>query len=77
MVDLVLRKKGSRTEIVWCIEDMQNKIEGDNMIVIQHIPRECNAMAHAIAKIALACSDDCVWRESFPPQIMNVITQLV
>lgn len=77
VVDLVLHKRSSRTEIAWCIEDIQNKIEGDNMIVIQHIPRECNAMAHAIAKMALECSNDCVWTESFPPQIMNVITQLV
>lgn len=46
------------------------------MVAIQHIPRECNAVAHALTKIALASNDDCISRGSFPPQIKDVITLL-
>lgn len=38
VVELVLQKKSSRTEICWIIADIQNKMEGDNMTVIRHIP---------------------------------------
>lgn len=75
-VDLVSQKKSSRTEICWIIAKIQNKMKGDNMVAIQHIPRECNAAAHALAKIALASNDDCISRGSFPPQIKDVITLL-
>lgn len=74
VVDLVSQKESSRTEIYWIIAEIQNKMKGDNMVAIQHIPRECNAVALALTKIALASNDDCISRGSFPPQIIDVIT---
>lgn len=52
------------------------RLKKHNMIAIQHIPREYNAVAHALAKIVLASNDDCIWKEFFPPQIMVKISLL-
>lgn len=60
------------------IADIQNEMQrGENLFKIQHIPRECNAIAHALTKVAIASTDPCVWPDSFPPLIMSVITQLI
>lgn len=46
------------------------------MFKIQHIPKNCNAIAYALIKIAFASGDTCVWKGSFP-QIIYVFTKLI
>lgn len=49
----------------------------ENLFKIQHIPRDCNVMAHALAKIVVANGDTCIWQDSFAPQVLSIITQLI
>lgn len=75
VVDFVLHKKSSRTEIFWTIAEIQNKMKKlKDKAKIQHTPRDCNAIAHALAKMALVREDTCVWKGSFPSQIMSVFS---
>ncbi|KAK1568074.1 hypothetical protein Q3G72_020258 [Acer saccharum] len=36
---------------------------------VEHVPRNGNQAAHAIAKMALLLDEDRVWLEDFPPQV--------
>lgn len=78
VVNLVLHKKSNQTEICWIITDIQSEMQrGGNLFKFQHIPRENNVIAHNLAKMAVASGDSCIWRDSFPPQVMSVITHLI
>ena len=75
--DFVFHKQSSRTKIFWNIAEIQKKMNSLNsMAKIQHISRDCNAIAHALAKIALGNDKSCVWKGSFPPQIMCLFSKL-
>lgn len=75
VVDLVLHKKSSNTEICWIIDEIQSEmLSGGNLFKIQHIPRDSNVITHALAKIAVGSGETCIWRDNFPPQFMSVIT---
>ncbi|KAH9685475.1 reverse transcriptase domain-containing protein [Citrus sinensis] len=61
VVDFVLHNKSSRTEIYWTISEIQQKIQSFNsMVELQKIQRTCNAIAHTLAKTALANLESCV-----------------
>lgn len=55
VVDFVLHKKSIRNDFFWITTEIQNKMQRVNNIV-----RYCNAIARALAKIALSSEDNCV-----------------
>ncbi|KAH9671373.1 reverse transcriptase domain-containing protein [Citrus sinensis] len=67
VVDFVLHNKSSRTEICWTIYEIQQKMQSfNNMVELQKIQRMCNAIAHTLAKIALANRESCAWKGECP-----------
>ena len=49
VIDFVLHKKSSRTKIFWNIAEIQNKMNSLNdKAKIQHVPRDCSAIAHML-----------------------------
>lgn len=53
VMDLILSKKDNIMETSWIIADIQESIQRLNQFSIHHIPRECNVIAHSLAKKAL------------------------
>ena len=41
---------------------------------VQHVPRVCNKVAHNLAKLALTCEEEMLWRENFPSCILEDVT---
>ena len=66
VVDLVLNKKSTRTELYWVISDLQACIKRQQQISIQYTPRASNVIAHNLARLALEQSDVVLWVDNIP-----------
>lgn len=76
VVNFVLHKKSSKIEMCWTIVEIQNKMHrANNKVEIQQIPGDCNAIAHTLAKIALASGDNCIWKGYFSSHMMSVFSK--
>ena len=53
VVDLVLNRKSTRTEIFLIISEIQERIKRLQQAKIQYESRNCNGVAHSLAKAAL------------------------
>lgn len=70
VVDLVLSKKGTRTEIYWIVLEIQACLKRLQQSKIQYTSRNCNEMAHALAKTALDQANFVSWLENIPENFM-------
>ena len=75
VVELVLKRKSRLAEISWNIEEIQDCFKGQNMASILFVPRECNGMAHNLAKVALDCVDTVLWIGNCPVPAGDVFLQ--
>ena len=71
VVELSLNMKGSMSEIVWIIKDIQASLK------IQSKSRLCNAIAHSLAKVDLEHEYPVLWLEEFPIQIMLLFSKFI
>ncbi|KAH9781766.1 putative reverse transcriptase/RNA-dependent DNA polymerase [Citrus sinensis] len=76
VVQLVNNTKGSRSEIFWTILAIQNQMKIFQKVVVNHIPRHCNACAHYLAKIALGKISPCMWLGNIPAELYDFIKVL-
>ncbi|KAL9415133.1 hypothetical protein AB3S75_043414 [Citrus x aurantiifolia] len=77
VVELVLNRKGSMTEISWTVEEIKQRLMNHNTSSIQFAPRKCNAIAHSIAKVASDFENPVIWLEEFPIQIMMLFSKFI
>lgn len=47
------------------------------LVEIQQLLRDCNAIVHALARIILDSSENCVRKEVYPYHIMSVFSELI
>lgn len=47
------------------------------LVEIQQLLRDCNAIVHALARIILDSSQNCVRKEVYPYHIMSVFSKLI
>ncbi|KAE8022935.1 hypothetical protein FH972_008696 [Carpinus fangiana] len=40
---------------------------------VRHVPRHCNEVAHAIAKMAIQVNEECLWINNFPRGIADLV----
>ncbi|KAL9432935.1 hypothetical protein AB3S75_027865 [Citrus x aurantiifolia] len=64
-------------EICWAMEEIQACLKNQSRASIQFAPRNCNLVAHSLAKIALDFKSPVVWLEDFPVQIMLLLSKFV
>ncbi|KAH9658981.1 hypothetical protein KPL70_023688 [Citrus sinensis] len=76
VVQLVNNTKGSRSEIFWTILAIQNHMKNFQKVVVNHIPRHCNACAHYLAKIDLGKNSPCMWLGNIPAELYDVLKVL-
>ncbi|KAK9180484.1 hypothetical protein WN943_029693 [Citrus x changshan-huyou] len=76
VVQLVNNTKGSRTEIFWTILEIRNQLKGFQKVVVHHIPRQCNAYAHSLTKLALGRNSSSMWLGIIPAEIQVVFEVL-
>ncbi|KAH9722904.1 putative reverse transcriptase/RNA-dependent DNA polymerase [Citrus sinensis] len=77
VVELVWRRKSSLTEVSWTVEEIKQQLQISNASSLQFVPRKCNAIAHAIAKVALDFENSVIWLEEFPVQIMMLLSNFI
>ena len=76
VVQLVNNTKGSRSEIFWTILAIQNHMKNFQKVVVNHIPRHCNACAHYLAKRAVGKNSLCMWLGNIPAELYDVLKVL-
>ncbi|KAH9678148.1 putative non-LTR reverse transcriptase [Citrus sinensis] len=74
VVDLTRNRKGCLSEIFWQISAIQASLKSLNQSQIQHVSRACNIIAHALAHLALNYDNLVVWVETFPAEILLLIS---
>ncbi|KAH9778879.1 reverse transcriptase domain-containing protein [Citrus sinensis] len=77
VVELVWSRKSSLTEVSWTVEEIKQQLQISNASSLQFVPRKCNAIAHAIAKVALDFENSVIWLEEFPVQIMMLLSNFI
>ncbi|KAL9457816.1 hypothetical protein AB3S75_006795 [Citrus x aurantiifolia] len=77
VVELVWSRKSSLTEVSWTVEEIKQQLQIANASSLQYVPRKCNAIAHAIAKVALDFENSVIWLEEFPVQIMMLLSNFI
>ena len=77
VVELVWRRKSSLTEVSWTVEEIKQQLQISNASSLQYVPRNCNAIAHAIAKVALDFENSVIWLEEFPVKIMMLLSNFI
>ena len=77
VVELVLNRKGSMTEISWTVEEIKQRLMNLNTSSIQFAPRKCNTIAYSIAKVAFDFENPVIWLEEFPVQIMMLLSKFI
>ncbi|KAL9408398.1 hypothetical protein AB3S75_046874 [Citrus x aurantiifolia] len=58
---LINDQKGSKTEIVWMISEIQDQRKDFQHISFHYTPRSCNAHAHSLANLSLRSNRNAVW----------------
>ncbi|KAL9450912.1 hypothetical protein AB3S75_012621 [Citrus x aurantiifolia] len=77
VVELVWSWKSSLTEVSWTVEEIKQQLQISNASSLQYVPRKCNAIAHAIAKVALDFENSVIWLEDFPVRIMMLLSNFI
>ena len=55
------------------IEDAKNLSQRFDELFYSHTKRECNTLAHSLARYAIGIPDFLVWMDEVPPQFQNVL----
>ena len=74
--NLLNRKAGNRTEVFWVISEVQDLAKEFGKIIIQYIPRTCNAHAHFSAKSTFDYDEPAVSMGTFPENILYLLQSL-
>lgn len=77
VVGLIQNKKGSKTEIFWTVSTIQDNLARMSQSRIQHVRRECNTIAHALAvdkRSSCIFDHQVLWQGSFPLHIMSLFS---
>ncbi|KNA15390.1 hypothetical protein SOVF_098710 [Spinacia oleracea] len=61
-------KERSSTQVV--VEDILAKTRNFNLVSFVYARRECNSVAHSIAKLSLSFNEVKVWLEECPPEVL-------
>ncbi|KAJ4723487.1 PHD finger-like domain-containing protein 5B [Melia azedarach] len=69
VVDLILGKIKSYREVGWLVYEIQDMAVAGNCL-FKSVPRVYNAATHMLAKMALLSSDNNVWLEEAPPELI-------
>ena len=77
VVELSLQRKSNMAEICWAVEEIQACLRNQSIASIQFVPRNCNLVAHSLAKVALDFESPVVWLEDFLVQIMLLLSKFV
>ena len=77
VVELSLQRKSSMAEICWAVEQIQACLKNQSRASIQFVLRNCNVVAHSLAKVALGFESHVVWLKDFPIQIMLLLSKFV
>ncbi|KAH9689005.1 reverse transcriptase domain-containing protein [Citrus sinensis] len=77
VVELVWSRKSSLTEVSWAVKEIKQQLQISNAFSLQYVPRKCNAIAHAIAKVALDFENSVIWLEEFPVKIMMLLSNFI
>lgn len=59
------------------LEEDKTLAEGFEAIEFSFVPRQCNTLAHKIARHARHVSEFTVWMEDVPPHLSNVILAMI
>lgn len=70
VIDLITRRKCSKTEISWIISDIIEDLKKLNNATLQHTSRLGNDMAHSIPKMALRNVESEIWTDVCPPHLL-------
>ena len=77
VVSLMFGKKSTRTEIFWVVAEVHDQIKRLKHVKVQYTLRNCNSVAHSLAKLALELNDFVYWVDDIPGQILYLFTQLM
>lgn len=74
VVSLMSCKKSTRTEIFWVVAEVHDRIKRLKHVKVQYTPRNCNSVAHSLAKLALELNDFVCWVDDIPDQFLYLFT---
>ena len=77
IVSLMSYKKSTRAEIFWVVAEVQDRIKSLKHVKVQYTPRNCNSVAHSLAKLALELNDFVYWVDDIPTQFLYLFTELM
>ena len=74
VVELVNKRTSYMSEIFWVISEILENRKNFQNFKAQHIPRTCNGIAHALAKLTLQRNEIVIWLDEFPTDIMYLFS---
>lgn len=77
VANLVNKKINNKTEIWWTILEIQKSNKDFQSLVLQYVPRQCNAIAHSLAKRALKSLDTVIWSSEYLADVLSLFSKLV
>lgn len=77
VADLANNKINNRTKIWWTISKIQKSNKDFQSLVLQYVPRQCNAIAHSLAKRALKSLDTVIWSSEYLVDVLSLFSKPV
>ena len=77
VADPVNKKINNKTEIWWTISEIQKSNKDLQSLVLLYVPRQCNAIAHSLAKRALKSLDTVIWLSEYPADVLSLFSKPV
>lgn len=74
VLDLVLNRKGTRTEIFWIVSKIQASLKRLQQSKIQYALRNYNGVAHLLAKTALEQENIVSWFNNIPNNFLYLFS---
>lgn len=63
----------SRKEIGWLVSEIIGLMANRSRIIMKHVPRSCNLVAHNRAKLAFSFPDGYTWIKDPPIEIVSLL----
>lgn len=74
VIELINSKSSTLTEPFWVIFDILEAKRSFQNFKAQHVYRNCNSLAHSLAKLALRKVDSFVWLDEFPAEVVYLFS---